>query len=591
MISLRFAAALVLMLTLGTCDTGGQPLRGALNSKFAFKWQADTLTAQYAPLWQSTGTFQTAIAGGFDITGDGKGEFFTSISSLSGFTIWRFFGFRPNLAGGYDMFFDYAHPGMSNSLEANQKTIAVGDWNNDSKSELILGVDPEQKDSVNLLVFEPSGGIIPGTPTAKLLTPKVSRFFGTAIGTQQRWSWEDKSFVADMDGDGTKEFVGIGLLGVLVGRYGGSWSDPNAPDNIQFVYVDSMINSGVIISDIDGNGKKEVFNATAFTTGPAWSPDSTRNDLPGTYHRKDYFTITEAKGTNSYQRSKVMAWLADSLRRVNGYPMLPANFGGCRHNVMAYDIDADGKDEIFMFDSYDGARGRRLWMVDIGTKSIANLDSTDFTELLNLRDISVGTGTLTAGGAALADMDNDGKIEIYAGSTTAVGIIFRVNFLGGNPKTKTNWQPEVIYQDSLSNVRFGEVLIGNDMDGNGKKELVFINRNFHLSKRGGAVVILEPVQVNAVEDNILPKAYALEQNYPNPFNPVTRIRYAVPAPGQVLLRVFNTLGEDVATLVDERKEVGFHEVQFDAGRLSSGVYFYRMEMGGFTAVRKMTLVR
>jgi hypothetical protein len=83
----------------------------------------------------------------------------------------------------------------------------------------------------------------------------------------------------------------------------------------------------------------------------------------------------------------------------------------------------------------------------------------------------------------------------------------------------------------------------------------------------------------------------LEQNYPNPFNPSTTIRYALPHRSQVTLTVFNTLGQQVATLVAGEVDAGFHEVTFDASGLASGVYFYRLHAGGYTQIRKMLLVR
>jgi hypothetical protein len=74
----------------------------------------------------------------------------------------------------------------------------------------------------------------------------------------------------------------------------------------------------------------------------------------------------------------------------------------------------------------------------------------------------------------------------------------------------------------------------------------------------------------------LPTVFSLEKNYPNPFNPSTTIRYGLPRTSEVSLEVYNTLGQRVCTLVQEKKEAGYHEVKFDATRLSSGVYFCRL---------------
>jgi hypothetical protein len=96
----------------------------------------------------------------------------------------------------------------------------------------------------------------------------------------------------------------------------------------------------------------------------------------------------------------------------------------------------------------------------------------------------------------------------------------------------------------------------------------------------------------------LPQSYLLEQNYPNPFNPSTTIKYTIGGAGgsglgarDVELRVYDVLGREVAVLVNERKPPGRYEVTFDASRLASGVYFYRMQAGDFVQTRKLLLVR
>ncbi len=93
------------------------------------------------------------------------------------------------------------------------------------------------------------------------------------------------------------------------------------------------------------------------------------------------------------------------------------------------------------------------------------------------------------------------------------------------------------------------------------------------------------------EPSPLPKMYSLEQNYPNPFNPATTIRYSVPNAGVVSLKVYNILGQEVATLVSQRQSAGTYTVTFQAGRYASGVYFYRLTAGSFNSVKKMLLLK
>ena len=91
--------------------------------------------------------------------------------------------------------------------------------------------------------------------------------------------------------------------------------------------------------------------------------------------------------------------------------------------------------------------------------------------------------------------------------------------------------------------------------------------------------------------NQIPSEFSLEQNYPNPFNPSTTIRYALPQRSHVTLTVFNTLGQQMAMLVNGEVEPGYHEVQFNASGLSSGVYFYRIHAGDFVQSKKLLLLK
>jgi len=88
-----------------------------------------------------------------------------------------------------------------------------------------------------------------------------------------------------------------------------------------------------------------------------------------------------------------------------------------------------------------------------------------------------------------------------------------------------------------------------------------------------------------------PTQYVLAQNYPNPFNPSTVISYQLPTGGYATLKLYNTLGQEVATLVDGFQDAGFKSVTFDASRLPSGVYFYRLQSGTFVQNKKMLLVK
>ncbi|MBI5402438.1 MAG: T9SS type A sorting domain-containing protein [Ignavibacteriae bacterium] len=97
------------------------------------------------------------------------------------------------------------------------------------------------------------------------------------------------------------------------------------------------------------------------------------------------------------------------------------------------------------------------------------------------------------------------------------------------------------------------------------------------------------------ETNVIPENYSLSQNYPNPFNPVTKINYELPKDGKVKLVIYDILGREVKSLVNnEFKTAGRYTVEFNGTQFASGVYFYRIQVEdgkGFTAVKKMVLVK
>jgi hypothetical protein len=97
--------------------------------------------------------------------------------------------------------------------------------------------------------------------------------------------------------------------------------------------------------------------------------------------------------------------------------------------------------------------------------------------------------------------------------------------------------------------------------------------------------------LTGIENSELPVNFKLSQNYPNPFNPVTKIAYALPKSGLVTLRVYDILGKEVATLVNEVKNAGNYSVDFSASNFTSGVYFYKIETNGFSDIKKMMLIK
>jgi len=111
------------------------------------------------------------------------------------------------------------------------------------------------------------------------------------------------------------------------------------------------------------------------------------------------------------------------------------------------------------------------------------------------------------------------------------------------------------------------------------------------ASRGVAVLKVETGVTNQEEIINTPTDFVLNQNYPNPFNPTTTISFSIPSSTFTSLKVYDILGNEVATLVNEEKPAGEHKITFDASKLTSGVYLFRLNSGNFTEIKKMILLR
>jgi len=109
------------------------------------------------------------------------------------------------------------------------------------------------------------------------------------------------------------------------------------------------------------------------------------------------------------------------------------------------------------------------------------------------------------------------------------------------------------------------------------------------SGMSGVITVQNPTGVN--DDEITVKDYELKQNYPNPFNPSTKISFVIPLSADVKLKVYNLLGNEITTLLNEQLFAGEHTVPFNAAGLSSGIYFYALTINGNTKTKEMVLLK
>ncbi len=186
--------------------------------------------------------------------------------------------------------------------------------------------------------------------------------------------------------------------------------------------------------------------------------------------------------------------------------------------------------------------------------------------------------------SALTETDEvNFKAELVNTATgNVVGIFDNITYNKNNLEKYAS----IDYQVDCSGITSGEYylrLVTNVTGDAGYSLGNIVNDNTTLAKK-------KYVKVNFIGNGI-PITYSLEQNYPNPFNPATTIRYQIPKDGMVTLKVYDILGAEVATLVNEEKVAGKYEVSFNASNLASGVYIYRLNVSAYVNVKKMVLLK
>ncbi len=176
------------------------------------------------------------------------------------------------------------------------------------------------------------------------------------------------------------------------------------------------------------------------------------------------------------------------------------------------------------------------------------------------------------------DFDGDGDKDLAYASFSASNVTIMTNNGSGS------FSVPIAYAAGLG----PRAITSGDFDGDGDLDLAVANE----TSNDVSILFNRTVSVGVSEEHDnMPQTFQLWQNYPNPFNPSTAIRYSLPVQSRVILKVYDMLGREVATLVDDIQDAGFKTVEWDVNGVASGVYFYRIVAGNFRDVRRMVLVK
>ena len=519
-----------------------------------------------------------------DIDGDGDLDLFVGIGeSLMG-------GPDPGITMGFRNTGTAANPQFTfdNSLVVGIPDIGLNsyptfaDLDNDGDYDLLFG-----RDLQTFVYFKNTG-----TNQSPIWTQNSTTFNGVETTTY----WKNPDLV-DIDYDGDFDLVYGTADGIMyLYRNIGTASSPSFQYYPDYFKIIKLSGSGgsVSLADFDGDGDNDL--------------------LSGMWNGKFYYFRND--GTSEQPSFSLITTTPFSNFTVNSYS-----------TPVFVDIDNDGdydivsgalNGQVFLFVNNNGTFAQNTTMfsgIDIGWSSIPSLVDLDADGDLDMlvgaetgsetkyftndgsNVFTLNTTTFTGvtfpsyGKPDLADIDNDGDFDLIIGDNWGTIKYYRND---GTVRTPIWVRYDVLFAgievDQGPHPGFA------DLDNDGRKDMILgeYNGNFTYYKN-----LFSPItDVENEKVTTLPDDYTLYQNYPNPFNPSTTISYAIPnvtlsvvEGSRVQLIVYDILGNEIATLVNEEKPAGSYEVRFDANGLSSGVYFYSLKVNGVTYSKSMMLLK
>ncbi len=607
---------LTLVIAMVACYVSFSQVR--LASKYSFPLRPNPATARDSMLNELKSIRGCAFA--VDVDGDNRSEIAaTSYGGAGGVSVFE-------AVGNDSLRLVWTSPRVaSGGGGSTPRYVLFGDLDNDGKKEVIY-----QSNANGIYIFEWDGVIGSdnyGTAPSQIIgAPFITNVTGNAeymevadlygdskqellVAYNSSTNADDKYYVISADGEWTTGDPGFSSFNV---NFSLSRTDIRAN-----AYGLGGSPVGMIAANLDGTGLKEILihNFNLKNVFPM------RVTGPSTFALPD---TTTGKGH---------LYLGGTFDDV-------ALFGG-----IAHDIDGDGREEVYLptFPFTGSTNSGFIDMISYNAgQSTTIIDSTNDTKLS-----VVGFGGGTTFGYGYGDMNANGKKEIYVSSTFPANVV-ALEFQGGDKRNPANWIPRflyrgdstiytsVTYRDSVGRrdtVRvidpsFASKMYGRntDFDRDGREDIILpyqalsdsmtvtsllwnatasrydtVTSGKVANPKRWSLRVIERDPTQGVEGKdltiITPEDYRLEQNYPNPFNPSTTIKFYLPIRDRISLKVFDILGKEVRTLINnESYESGVGGVVWDGkdnfGKIAAtGTYFYTLRFGNFEKTNKMLLVK
>ncbi len=375
-------------------------------------------------------------------------------------------------------------------------------------------------------------------------------------------------------------------------------SKDSFPTTFDFLfYIDTLQINNMSFGDLDNNGKTDC----AFTTPSVW--DTTMVAIAE--YREDINNFEEVFRFSSIFESDISGFAIGDFDQDGkteivissgpGNIFVIENIGENQYSIInqfpfpihnAYmqtatnDIDGNGKPEFWIGgqDFENGITVFQCYEADGDNKYqvVANIELRYIVSFYNEYIQAI-------------DMDEDGKEELIISVGNAILIL---KFAGYANYHKYKLWYAKLGEATQTGAQFYPTTIA-DLNGDEKKDLIIPMEKYTPYVTYALSYILRQEGASGIEGNIytIPGSFNLSQNYPNPYNPATTIRFEIPERSVVTIKVYDVLGNEVATLINEEKPSGNYEVEFNGTGLTSGIYFYQLQAGRFTEVKKMILLK
>ena len=298
-----------------------------------------------------------------------------------------------------------------------------------------------------------------------------------------------------------------------------------------------------------------------------------KTDANGTEVWNKTFGTSESEGGTSVKQTSD-----------GGYIISGSGFGAAGESGLLIKTDANGNEEwskrfeetgMFFHSAQEASDGGYIISGESNLGPLLLKTDENGIEVWNTRFTDFGDGSINS----VRQLPDGGYILTGLRTSTLGGLLFIKTDALGNEEWNTIYGMGMLATgNSVQQTSDGGHIIAGHITETADKDVWLI-------KLASTAVGIEE------ELDFLPEKYSLSQNYPNPFNPVTTIKYSLPQSGEVTLLIYNLIGEEVARLVNGHQSAGEYNAEWNASKVSSGIYFYRLKAGDFVLTRKMVLLK